>query len=35
VSGVSSLEVYVDQRHRFLLVAWHEVPAAVEVENVG
>ena len=30
VSGVSSLEVCVDERHRFFLVAWHEVPIEIE-----
>src|SRR5215211_7972664 len=30
VSGVGSLEVCVDERHRFLLVAWHEVTVKIE-----
>jgi hypothetical protein len=30
VSGVSSLEVCVDERHRLFLVAWHEVPIEIE-----
>jgi len=31
VSAIGSLEVCVDERHRFFLVAWHEV--AVEIEG--